>query len=81
MRAVLTLFFVYYVSWHCTVSVDDCLFGGSILSGGGELLFLLHYPIRARQEEGGNETESGGAIYSCTAGVSVTGPSTGQSNP
>ena len=45
-ETVLTLYFVYYVSWHCTVSFDDCLFGGSILSKGGELLFLLHYPIR-----------------------------------
>ena len=41
-EAVLTLYFVYYVSWHCTVLVDDCLFGGSILSEVGELLFLLH---------------------------------------
>ena len=28
-----------------------------------------------------NETESGRAFYNCTAGVSVTGRSTGQSNP
>ena len=58
--------------------LDDCLFGGSILSGGGELLFPLHYPL---SPAGGNETESGRASYYCTARVSVTGMSTAQSNP
>jgi hypothetical protein len=43
-EAVLTLYFVYYVSWHCTVSVDDCLLGGSILSEiGVSQSFILHH--------------------------------------
>ena len=43
-EAVLTLYFVYYVSWHCTVSVDDCLLGGSILSEVGvSQSFILHH--------------------------------------
>ena len=74
-EAVLTLYFVYYVPWRFTVSVDDCLFGGSILSEVGELLFQLHYPIPHPRTAGGEETESGCAIYNCTAGVSVTGRS------
>ena len=53
----------------------DCLRGGSILS----VMGVVHCLVFAHTEE--SETESGRAIYNCTAGVSVTGQSTGQSNP
>ena len=46
MRAVLTLYFVYCVSWHCTVSIDDCLFGGSILSEVGTANEILPLQIK-----------------------------------
>ena len=141
MRTVLTLYFVYYVSWHCTASVDvllvwwinfvrgrrvaiisaalpDCLshshlvgywflvcgyadtlsqlwchctapvFGllrgwinfdsGGCVAGGQWRAWCICVYCSRSGEDG---TESGRAIYNCTARVSVTGMSTAQSNP
>ena len=80
MGAVLTPSY-YHVSWHCTVSIDDCLSGGSILSEVGVGRIFSISPPDHLSTAGGDEIELGGAIYSCTAGVSVTGLSNGRFNP
>ena len=56
----------------------DFLRDGSILTVVGVVRFLV---FAHAEEKMRHETESGRAIYNCTARVSVAGLSTGQSNP